>query len=60
MNGFNNGNEIEDKKVAFGMATKLVFKKYLDRHKDYRKLKVLWKEVEEFYRRYQERQMIKL
>jgi len=56
LNGFNNGNEIRDKRIAFGMATKFIFKKYLDWHKDYRKLKGFWKEVEEFYRQYQERQ----
>lgn len=58
MNGYSAMNELRDKKVAFGMATKLVFKKYLDRHRDYRKSKSFWKEVEEFYRQYQEKQDI--
>lgn len=58
MNGYSAINGLRDKKVAFGMATKLVFKKYLDRHRDYRKSKSFWKEVEEFYRQYQEKQDI--
>lgn len=55
-NGFDNG--ARDKKVAFGMATKLVFKKYLDMHKDYRKAKSFWKEVDELYKQYQAKQEI--
>lgn len=58
MNGNSAMYELRDKKVTFGMATKLVFKKYLDRHRDYRKSKSFWKEVEEFYRQYQEKQAI--
>ena len=56
MNGNSSVYERRDKKVAFGMATKLVFKKYIDSHKDYRKLKGFWKEVEELYKQYQEKQ----
>lgn len=51
-----NGYELRDKRVAFGMATKLVFRKYMDMHKDYKKSKSFWKEVEELYQQYQERQ----
>jgi len=56
MNGYSAVYESRDKKVAFGMVTKLVFKKYLDSRKDYRKLKGFWKEVEELYRQYQKNQ----
>lgn len=60
MNGSTNGKsfdpELRDKRVAFGMATKLVFKKYMDRHKEVRRSKKFWHEVEEFYREYQKQQ----
>lgn len=51
-----NGVDLRDKRVAFGMATKLVFKKYTDGHRDYRKAKGFWNEVEQLYRAYQEKQ----
>lgn len=60
MNRRTNGNgfdsALRDKRVAFGMATKLVFKKYMDRHKEVRKSKKFWQEVEELYREYQSHQ----
>lgn len=49
-------NELRDKRVVFGMATKLVFKKYMDSHRDYRKSKSFWREVESFFQEYQLRQ----
>jgi hypothetical protein len=55
MNG-SNVNELRDKRIAFGMAAKLVFKKYLDTHRDYRKVKRFWDEVDSFYKAYQLRQ----
>ena len=58
VNGFRNGNgvELRDKRVAFGMATKLVFKRYSDQQKDPKKWKRFWKDVEAFYRAYQEQE----
>lgn len=60
LNGTANGKsfdpELRDRRVAFGMATKLVFKKYMDRHKEVRKSKKFWQEVAELYREYQKQQ----
>ena len=56
MNGFSSIKEPRDKMAAFGMVTKLVFKIYLARHRDYRKSKSFWKEVAEFYKQYLENQ----
>ena len=60
LNGTANGKsfdpELRDKRVAFGMATKLVFKKYMDRHKEVRRSKKFWHEVVEFYTEYQKQQ----
>lgn len=53
-NGFS--TDLRDKRVAFGMATKLLFKKYIDRHKEVRRSKKFWQEVAEFYRDYNEHQ----
>lgn len=47
-----NGN---DSKCAYGMATKLVFSKYLEFEMDYRKVESFWDEVDEFYRTYVKR-----
>lgn len=45
--------EVRDKKVAYGMATKLVFERFLHSNRDYRKSKRFWDEVNSFYRAYQ-------
>ena len=50
------GVDLREKRIAFGMATKLVFKKYADSHRDYRKAKGFWREVREFYLAYQREQ----
>jgi hypothetical protein len=48
--------DVRDKRIAFGMAAKLIFRKYLDRHKEFRRSEKFWNEVDEFYREYQRRQ----
>ena len=57
-NGNNNGNnEHRDKKAAYGMATKLVFRKYIDfNNKDYKEDPEFWKEVDELYQQYLQHQ----
>lgn len=56
LSGQKPGVDLRDSRVAFGMATKLVFKKYADSHRDYRKAKSFWREVREFYLAYQREQ----
>lgn len=55
-----NGNgfdaEQRDRRIAFGMATKLVFRRYLDQQKDPAKWKQFWKDVHAFYKSYQTEQ----
>lgn len=58
MNGNGFSTDLRDKRVAFGMATKLVFRKYMDRHKEVRRSKKFWQEVQQFYRDYQQNQEI--
>jgi hypothetical protein len=50
--------EARDRRIAFGMATKLIFAKYLDRHKEFRRSEKFWNEVEELYREYHKRQAV--
>lgn len=52
----NGVSEVRDKRIAYGMATKLVFKKYTDRHKEIRKSKKFWQEVNDFYNEYLKQQ----
>ena len=55
MNG-NNGSDLRDKRVAFGMSTKLIFRRYADKEKDFRKSKKFWQDVRAFYQEYQDHQ----
>jgi len=49
----NNGNELRDRKAAYGLATKLVFRKYIEfNNRDYREGSEFWKEVDELYQQY--------
>ena len=50
------GVDLRERRIAFGMATKLVFRKYMESHRDYRKVKSFWKEVEAFFRDYEKAQ----
>ena len=59
-NGNGNGNgtdwDLRDRKIAYGMATKLVFERFLQSSRDYRKSKSFWNEVDAFFKAYQLRQ----
>lgn len=55
-NGHDPINDIRDKKIAYGMATKLVYGKYLHLDIDCMKSNDFWNEVEELYRQYQKKQ----
>ena len=61
MNG-NRGNGFDawlrDKRVAFGLATKLLFRRYCEQQKDPVKWKRFWKDVHKFYTAYQRQQEI--
>ena len=47
--------EVKDRKCAYGLATKLVFKRYLQIGRDYMGAKErFWKEVDELYTEYVE------
>ena len=56
MHGSGTDYGLRDRRIAFGMATKLIFHKYLDRHKEFRRSEKFWHEVAEFYGEYQKRQ----
>lgn len=51
----NSGNDSRDRKVAYGMAVKLVFGRYQQSGSDYR-TEEFWKEVDEFHKQYLEHQ----
>lgn len=51
-----NTNELRDKKVAFGMATKLVYRKWVETHYTPGKSKRFWKEVADLFREYEKHQ----
>ena len=51
-----NNNELRDKRVAYGMATKLVFRKYQQLNIDYKKAENFWKDVDDFYKQYLQHQ----
>lgn len=55
-NGYENNFQERDKRIGFGMATKLIFQKYLELHLKNRGSKEFWEEVEEFYKEYQKHQ----
>ena len=48
----NNNNGCRDRKVAYGLATKLVFRKYQQLNVDYKKAENFWKDVDDFYKQY--------
>ena len=50
-----NSNDDREKKVVYGLAVKLVFTRYQQLGSDY-KTEEFWKEVNEFYQQYLERQ----
>ena len=60
LNARMNGNRFRDdgrnRKVAFGMATKLIFRRYSEQQKDPTKWKRFWRDVHSFYDAYQEQQ----
>lgn len=56
MNGNGHAHELRDKRIAFGMATKLMFRRYSEQQKDPTKWKRFWKDVHAFYKAYQEEQ----
>lgn len=53
--GNNGSSQTRDRKVSYGMAVKLVFGRYQQSGSDYR-TEDFWKEVDEFHRKYMERQ----
>lgn len=55
-NAYGNNNDLRDKKVAFGLATKLVFRQYSEKQKDPIRFKKFWTDVQKFYKAYQEHQ----
>lgn len=60
LNARSNGNvsDVRDKRIAFGMATKLVFASYAGRERDILKWspKKFWDEVRSFYADYLQQQ----
>lgn len=57
-NGQQSTNELRDKRVAFGMATKLVYRKWVDLHHTPGKSKRFWKEVTELFEEYEKQQEV--
>ena len=51
-----NGNELKDRKCGYGLATKLIFGKYLKLERNHVGSEQFWKEVDEFYSQYMEHQ----
>lgn len=60
LNGNMNGHSIElrDKRVAFGLSTKLVFEKYVALHKTPIEWNKFWDDVDRFYTQYLNRQEV--
>ena len=56
MNGISHHEESRDQSAAFGMVTKLMFRRYSHQQRDPLKWKQFWKDVAKFYRRYLEEQ----
>ena len=52
MNGTAFHDQERNRRAAFGLATKLFFKRYSDQQRDPLKWKQFWKDVQKFYRRY--------
>ena len=55
-NGYQQSSELRDKRVAFGMATKLVYRKWVETHYTPGKSKRFWKEVSDLFREYEKHQ----
>lgn len=55
LNGKKQDNGLNDRKIAYGLATKLVFVRYKDLKIDYR-TEDFWRNVDEFYKQYLEKQ----
>ena len=51
-----NGSDLKDRKCGYGLATKLIFGKYLEAGKNHMGSEQFWKEVDEFYSQYMEHQ----
>lgn len=56
MGGSSYDAEMRDKRVMFGMVTKLVYRRYCDQQKNPGDLKQFWRDVHAFYKRYQAEQ----
>ena len=56
MNGSSFHDDSRDSRAAFGMVTKLMFRRYSAQQRDPLKWKQFWKDVTKFYRRYLEEQ----
>ena len=52
----NNDNDSRDRKAAYGLAVKLVLKRYQQLNIDYKKSGSFWKDVDEFYQQYLQHQ----
>jgi len=52
----NGGTDLRDKRVAFGLATKLISRRYADKEKDFKKSRKFWQDVRSFYEEYLEQQ----
>jgi len=55
-NGYQQSNVLRDRQIAFGMATKLVYRKWIDLHHNPRKSKRFWDEVTELFGEYEKHQ----
>ena len=55
-NGHQQSSELRDRKVAFGMTTKLVYRKWVDLHHNPGKSERFWKEVVELFTEYEKHQ----
>ena len=52
----NNNSDSRDRKAAYGLAVKLVLKRYQQLNIDYKKTGSFWKDVDEFYQQYLQHQ----
>ena len=52
----NSNSDSRDRKAAYGLAVKLVLKRYQQLNIDYKKSGSFWKDVDEFYQQYLQHQ----
>ena len=52
----NNNSDSRDRKAAYGLAVKLVLKRYQQLNIDYKKSGDFWKDVDDFYQQYLQHQ----